>query len=605
MRVLAVLWTVCLVRLCSAGCCGGGTRDDDDGPYGGSTENLRSSPSQSSRQDGVALDLSNPDESKLEIRESVTHGVSYRGFIPKSGYHTNKVKDGGKELWKAEAGEKYFLAQSYTKGNEAVLYLEISGSSGTTHKYFEKVDGKWDGITQGDFLKKLHEMRNGVTNQPSVESSQESPNPPKAPTQPEAVPPGEESKEEKVLTQPTQESTPTEPKEEPEPVSPLASKVDSTLFDVSESNSDGVPLLTCTPKPNIVVTEFKYGDDTIWKNSRGSCLSALIYFDEDKPEVVTLQYRAYGKDRTIFLHYNGDEWEDNQEEYAKKLNILKGVPPPATQSTVRVNTTLDLLNPDVESVHVGGGDEDGLAKRVFTPNDGFAMTKVVIRGDLIWKAKRPGEKCTLVESYSKGESMLAYLKLESATGLDLKYLERVNGEWKEVTITEFYQKLGGMRKKKEESPEEEIEIHLKRAKKRLEESESAPAVAKSSGNTNANREVSTPKSPTPITLDLSNPDNSKIKTTRREDNGIAVKEYVPKDPFYISSVMDGDKEVWKPASEKEEFVFARVSSKGDSSLLLIFLEDADNRFFEKNANGWTSIDEKDYEQKLAELKYAG
>ncbi|AFZ79600.1 signal peptide-containing protein [Theileria equi strain WA] len=47
MKVLAVLWTVYLIRLCSAGCLGKSkTKDDDNGAYGGSTENLRAVPPQ-------------------------------------------------------------------------------------------------------------------------------------------------------------------------------------------------------------------------------------------------------------------------------------------------------------------------------------------------------------------------------------------------------------------------------------------------------------------------------------------------------------------------------------------------------------------------------
>ncbi|AFZ79214.1 signal peptide-containing protein [Theileria equi strain WA] len=365
---------------------------------------------------------------------------------------------------------------------------------------------------------------------------------------------------------------------------PSASKVDSTLFDVSESNSDGVPLLTCTPKPNIVVTEFKYGDETIWSGNKSVLfLSALIYFDEDKPYIVTLQYWDKDKYHTLFLHYNGDEWEDNQEEYAKKLNILKGVPPPATQSTGKTSV-LDLLNPDVESVHVGGGDEDGLAKRVFTPNSGHHISSVVDSGATLWKAKRDGEKCTLVESYSKGESMLAYLKLESATGLDLKYLERVNGEWKEVTITEFYHRLEEMRKKKEKSINKDMEKHLQRAKKRLEE----------------NKKVTT-KSPTPITLDLSNPDDSKVNVYKEEDEGVKFEDYSPKEGHHISSVVDAGKELWKAEAGQKCFL-TKSYTKDDISFLVIVINGSDYgldlRYFEKTGGAWRPIEKDDFLKKL-------
>ncbi|EKX72622.1 signal peptide containing protein, partial [Theileria equi strain WA] len=239
------------------------------------------------------------------------------------------------------------------------------------------------------------------------------------------------------------------------------------------------------------------------------------------------------------------------------------------------DVSLDLLNPNEGSVHVAGDDKDGVTKRVFTPKDGFALTKVLTGEVEVWKVKA-GERCTLVEAYSKGDSMLIYLKVESATGLDLKYLEGVNGTWKDVTITEFYHRLEEMRKDGEKSPEEEMEKHLERAKRRLEGSESASPVAESSGNTNASGKISAPIIPspdhvdgTPITLDLANPDQSKVHIGDRSGNGVNSKKYYPKDGYDIGSVTDGDKELWKSTGAGQKCCFARSYTRGDSSLISI------------------------------------
>ncbi|AFZ80782.1 signal peptide-containing protein [Theileria equi strain WA] len=117
--------------------------------------------------------------------------------------------------------------------------------------------------------------------------------------------------------------------------------------------------------------------------------------------------------------------------------------PPAAKSAGRVGTTLDILNPDRRSVHVGSGDEtDGLTKRVFTPKDSFAIKTVVTGGVELWKPNRDGEKCELVEAYSKGSSILVYLKVDTTIGLSLKYLEKVNESWRN--------------EKEEESPVEDV-----------------------------------------------------------------------------------------------------------------------------------------------------
>ncbi|EKX72246.1 hypothetical protein BEWA_047100 [Theileria equi strain WA] len=368
----------------------------------------------------------------------------------------------------------------------------------------------------------------------------------------------------------------------------LVSKIDGSLFNTKECSYSGVPLLACNAKPGVLAKEFKYGGETIWKNSRGSCLSALIYFKGDKPEVVTLQYRENGRDRTLFLHYNGKKWEHKKEEHERKLRELKEAPSPVAKSAGRVDATLDILKPDRGSVHVGGDDKDGVAKRVFTPKDGFALTKVLIRGAPIWKAKA-GQKCTLVEAYSKGDSILVYLKVDTGTGLDLKYLERVNGKWKDVTTTDFYRKIGAMRMKKEESPEEERERHLKRAEKEREASRKALSAQLARKNV-------------PI-LNLESPNESRVSVETREDKGLEKKEYYIKRGS-ITSIVEGEATLWK-ASGKEKFVFARLFSREEYSLALLCVHTGvkdEFKHFEKVGGEWISIEKEDYDKKLKDLR---
>lgn len=92
MKILAVLWTVCLVRFCSAGCwscCGKSkTNDGDNEPYGGSEDNLSSlTPStavpQSSETSDSTLDLAKPNESKIDIVKDGRNGVEKNEYYPK------------------------------------------------------------------------------------------------------------------------------------------------------------------------------------------------------------------------------------------------------------------------------------------------------------------------------------------------------------------------------------------------------------------------------------------------------------------------------------------------------------------------------------------
>ncbi|EKX74132.1 signal peptide containing protein [Theileria equi strain WA] len=151
MRVLTVLWTLCLVRLCSAGfwcCSGGGTTDDDNGPYGGSKENLRSAPSkpvvpQSTGQAGgttpITLDLAKPDETNIRVgNQSRDDGISYRGFIPNSGHHISSVVDGGSSVWKAEKNERCKFVESHGEVSSEEAPVEVA--SDTALQEGENVD---------------------------------------------------------------------------------------------------------------------------------------------------------------------------------------------------------------------------------------------------------------------------------------------------------------------------------------------------------------------------------------------------------------------------------------------------------------------------------
>ncbi|EKX73814.1 signal peptide containing protein [Theileria equi strain WA] len=135
MKILALLWTVCLVRLCSAGfwCCGGSKTHDDEvtvrtvqgGSNKVSTENLRAVPPQQPveslpqptepkevPQDGINLDLAKPDEttSRLAPRNGLV-------LSPHGAFSITSVMDGNQVLWEAkEDNEKYVTINLYSKG---------------------------------------------------------------------------------------------------------------------------------------------------------------------------------------------------------------------------------------------------------------------------------------------------------------------------------------------------------------------------------------------------------------------------------------------------------------------------------------------------------
>ncbi|EKX73641.1 signal peptide containing protein [Theileria equi strain WA] len=274
---------------------------------------------------------------------------------------------------------------------------------------------------------------------------------PKAPTQPGSVP--EVKQEQNPATnlqggakKEQDEAKEQQPAAKPVTLSERAKKVDAKSFDVRESSSNGVPLLTCTPRSGVVANELKYGDETIWNNSRGSCLSALIYFKGEKPYVVTVQYRENEEDRTLFFHNTGSKWEHNKREHERKLCGLKGLPTPqsAGQAGGTTLVTLDLAHPDRSKVSINDQSSDVMNIMEYTPKNGYHISSVMDGGVEVWTAGT-GETSGLVNSYTKGDSSLITIGVDKGDDLEHKHFEKVDGKWREVTLGDFLKKYNEMK----------------------------------------------------------------------------------------------------------------------------------------------------------------
>ncbi|EKX72200.1 hypothetical protein BEWA_046640 [Theileria equi strain WA] len=110
---------------------------------------------------------------------------------------------------------------------------------------------------------------------------------------------------------------------------------------------------------------------------------------------------------------------------------------------------------------------------------------------------------------------------------------------------------------------------------------------------------------TPVTLNLDKPDDSKIDTTKNEENnGVKHTIYSPKKDYHISSVVDAGKELWKKAEGYQKFLSAKLSTKENKTLLLISLESG-YVYFEKNGNAWKEIKQEQFLKDLHEMRGPG
>ncbi|EKX72736.1 hypothetical protein BEWA_012950 [Theileria equi strain WA] len=426
----------------------------------------------------------------------------------------------------------------------------------------------------------------------------------------------------------TEEYTPVEPKEEPTPVHDLKSKIDSTLFDVRESNSNGVPLLTCTPKDKKNPTKLVYGDETIWDGGRRPLSSALIYFKGDKPEVVTLQYKENGKDRTLFLHYNGEEWEHNKKEHERKLKVLKGVTQQVPQSTVKDGVTLDLANPNKADINVNIKEENGVSVKEHFPNRGHYIGSVFDGGATLWTCGT-GETSGLVTSYTKGEYALLFVGIKKGDNFGSKLFKKADGNWNEISLEEF-KKAKAMMETPVESTEHDLQeinpshpiedTHIENLRGfQDKEGSSVKALVETASDDveekkePADKHIESPETPQELdtssdntdnqsseqddTLDFSNPDKDNSLSFDYSFAANTIRLIVPNKDTTVTKLMNDTEDVHALSAE-EKFDHAKAylnkDKKPELVLLVTTLSGTPKETYLELQNGkWVSCNDKD------------
>ncbi|AFZ79881.1 hypothetical protein BEWA_027300 [Theileria equi strain WA] len=105
----------------------------------------------------TTFDLSSPDPSLVRDYESTINGVVYRSFFPK-GLLFSKVIDGEVTLWEGKGEERCISVEYITKETSTLISIGINTGDGYTDNYFEKLDGKWSGLTTETFKEKFNKV---------------------------------------------------------------------------------------------------------------------------------------------------------------------------------------------------------------------------------------------------------------------------------------------------------------------------------------------------------------------------------------------------------------------------------------------------------------
>lgn len=109
-------------------------------------------------------------------------------------------------------------------------------------------------------------------------------------------------------------------------------------------------------------------------------------------------------------------------------------------------------------------------------------------------------------------------------------------------------------------------------------------------------------SSTASVFDLSNVDESRIHIDGSDEDGIT---YTPKEGYHISSLLEGDKELWKAEKDNEKCTVANVYNGAEYRLIKLHIRcglKSKLEHLKKENEGWVNVTEQEFEQLLGGMK---
>ncbi|EKX73800.1 hypothetical protein BEWA_038370 [Theileria equi strain WA] len=223
--------------------------------------------------------------------------------------------------------------------------------------------------------------------------------------------------------------------------------------------------------------------------------------------------------------------------------------------------SFDVSNPDRVKTTLTSKKYSGIEHDQYSVDEEYTVTEVRDGGTTIRKITE-GEKCTAIDLYSKGDEKFLVVWVFSGT-LQLLRFEKNGTEWNPITKKDFDNKLS------EISPEA---------------SQDADAYQSTS-------------------LNIANPDKSKVDVSEREEHGVTYKTYSLNDNVYVSSIVENKLIILTSGGGKklksaqyhfyDRYAFLTVDS--------IDLGSPTSEYFRKENGKWVPIEKEKYDRKLKEL----
>lgn len=209
---------------------------------------------------------------------------------------------------------------------------------------------------------------------------------------------------------------------------------------------------TYIPDISNIVTKVMDGDSTIWE---GRPFMDLLYmFRVYKlyciPKVAYAFVLTPEGSITRYYEKNKYEWNEITESvFNRKLSMIKRI------------RRFDLKwNNDDGTFFVQDHKFYGIGATVFIPYPMYEVNIVYDDFDVIWQRMLPFEKCTCIIVHGDlNSSQLVHLHILIGKNRNEKFMRKIDGDWYEVTKTEFYSvldELDNEAENKRESEEQQI-----------------------------------------------------------------------------------------------------------------------------------------------------
>ncbi|AFZ80120.1 hypothetical protein BEWA_029710 [Theileria equi strain WA] len=268
----------------------------------------------------------------------------------------------------------------------------------------------------------------------------------------------------------------------------------------------------------------------------------------------------------------------------------------------RLGCTLDLSSPDISKINIRERFIGGAEHKSHTASANHRIALIIDSGTKIWEASGE-EECEYATTSMNGDVILLTLGLAGCSE-KAKFFEKIDGSWIQIEEQAFLDKS---KKIRESRPSVSVQASPKAKKERVQEGGPEPVEQAESGE-QANADEA-PESQVdfgtkePFTLDISDPDRSKVIVKNSTDRGVDKRSFTPKVGQYISAIAEGGFSIWSAFGD-EECNYVTLSFKDDAALLAIDVQSGGqfiSKGFEKIGNAWKSITQEEFQSKINAL----